>query len=333
LFELSRNSLTISGFSIRFYGVLMALGVLLGVLLATRREKRVGVPPETTLNLALLAVPISVVCARLYYVVFEWNLYRDDFFSILNVRRGGLAIYGAVIGGAIAGIIYARWKKVGFWKLADLAAPSLALGQAIGRWGNFLNEEAFGVAITNPKYQFFPAAVFISDDGMWHAATFFYESMWCILIVAFLLLAERKRFFRRSGDMFLWYVFLYALERGAVEGLRTDSLYWGTVRVSQLLSLLAIFVVALVFARRAKGGLLWRFAAPILCLAAAVLVGTTILGSVSPAALVLYIASLFTTCLLYRLTPESNRGRRCRRPRRQACSPPRCTRCARRIRR
>jgi phosphatidylglycerol:prolipoprotein diacylglycerol transferase len=304
LFELSRNSLTIAGFSIRFYGILMALGVLFGVLLASRREKRVGVPAETTLNLALLAVPISVVCARLYYVAFEWNMYKGDPLSILNVRRGGLAIYGAVLGGVIAGLIYARWKKVGFWRLADLAAPSLALGQAIGRWGNFLNQEAYGVAVANPKYQFFPAAVFISEDGMWHAATFFYESVWCFLILAFLLLAERKRFFRKSGDIFLWYVFLYALERGAVEGLRTDSLYWGTVRVSQLLSLLALFAVALVFALRARGGSLWRVAAPVLSLAAAVLVGTGVLGSVSPAALVIYLASLAATCLLYRFTPE-----------------------------
>ena len=277
----------------------------MGVLVASRREKRVGVPRETTLNLALLAVPISVVCARLYYVAFEWGQYRGDLLSILNVRRGGLAIYGAVIGGVIAGLIYARWKKVGFWLLADLAAPSLALGQAIGRWGNFLNEEAYGVAIANPAYRFFPAAVFIRADGLWHAATFFYESIWCFLIVAFLLVAERKRFFRKRGDIFLWYVLLYALERGAVEGLRTDSLYWGTVRVSQLLSLLALFAVCLVFALRAKGGVLWRFAAPILCLAAAVLVGTGLLGSISPAALILYLASLVAACLLYRFTPEA----------------------------
>lgn len=283
----------------------MALGVLLGVLVAARREKRVGAPQETTLNLSLIAVPISVVCARLYYVAFEWGQYRGDLLSILNVRRGGLAIYGAVIGGVIAGLIYARWKKVGFWLLADLVAPSLALGQAIGRWGNFLNEEAYGIAVANPAYRFFPAAVFIRADGLWHAATFFYESLWCFLIVAFLLVAERKRFFRKRGDIFLWYVFLYALERGAVEGLRTDSLYWGTVRVSQLLSLLALFAVCLVFALRAKGGAIWRFAAPLMCLAAAVLVGTGMLGSVSPAALVLYLASLVASCLLYRFTPEA----------------------------
>ena len=265
-----------------------------------------GVPAETTLNLALLAVPVSVVCARLYYVAFEWELYKGDFLSILNVRRGGLAIYGAVIGGVIAGLVYARWKKVGFWRLADLAAPSLALGQAIGRWGNFLNEEAYGVTITNPKFQFFPAAVFIRADGLWHAATFFYESLWCFLILAFLLLAERKRFFRKSGDLFLWYAFLYALERGAVEGLRTDSLYWGTVRVSQLLSLLLIFAIAMVFALRARGGLFWRVAAPVLCLAAAVLVGVGILGSVSPAAIVIYFASLVLTCVLYGFTPQGD---------------------------
>lgn len=302
MFQFSRNSLTIAGFPIHYYGMLMALGVLLGVLLAARRERRVGVPLETTLNLALIAVPISVVCARLYYVAFEWDLYRGNLLSILNLRHGGLAIYGAILGGALAGLIYARAKKVRFWALADLAAPSLALGQAIGRWGNFLNEEAYGIAITNPKFQFFPAAVFIRADGLWHAATFFYESIWCFLIVGVLLAAERRRAFRRTGDLFLWYVFLYALERGAVEGLRTDSLYWGSVRVSQLLSLLALFFVAAAFARRAKGGPALRVAAPALSLAAAALVGTGVLGSASPAALLLYFAALIAAVLLYRRT-------------------------------
>ncbi|MGI6238738.1 MAG: prolipoprotein diacylglyceryl transferase, partial [Christensenellales bacterium] len=268
MLEFSRNSVSIAGFSIMYYGVLIALGVLLGVWIATAREGRVGVPKETTLNLAILCVPLSIVCARLYYVAFEWHLYEDDWLTIFNLRRGGLAIYGAVIGGVIGGLIYARVKKVAFSKLADLAAPALAIGQAIGRWGNFLNEEAYGVAVTNPAYQFFPAAVYIRAEGAWHAATFFYESAWCFLIFAFLLLAEKRRAFRRAGDLFLWYVFLYALERGAVEGLRTDSLYWGTVRVSQLLSLMAIFAVALVFAARAKRAHALRIAAPAACLAA-----------------------------------------------------------------
>ena len=139
-------------------------------------------------------------------------------------------------GGVLAGYLYARRKGLPFLRLADLAAPSIALGQAIGRWGNFVNQEAYGAVATQPWQQRFPISVFIRADGQWHFATFFYESAWCFLIVAALLAADGKKLFRRDGDGFLAYVFLYALERALVEGLRTDSLYWGPFRVSQVLA-------------------------------------------------------------------------------------------------
>ncbi len=157
-----------------------------------------------------------------------------------------MAIYGGIIGGILAGALYARHKKISVFRLMDLAAPSLALGQAIGRWGNFVNQEAYGGIAAYPWQQVFPISVFIQADQQWHYATFFYESAWCFIIVILLLTAERKGLFHRAGDIFFTYALLYALERALVEGLRTDSLYWGTVRVSQALSLAALVICAAV---------------------------------------------------------------------------------------
>ena len=156
MFHFSRNSIDVFGLSIHYYGILIALGVLLGVLLAARRQKRLNLPPETGLDLALICLPVAVVCARAYYVIFEWSAYKDDLLSIFNLRRGGLAIYGGVLGGALAVFVYSRIKKRPFLSLADLAAPSLALGQAVGRWGNFFNQEAYGAAVTQPSRMHFP---------------------------------------------------------------------------------------------------------------------------------------------------------------------------------
>ena len=232
----SRVAFSLFGFPVYWYGLLIAVGLVLGVLCASMREKKLGVKKDTTLDFLLLAMPLALVGARAYYVAFTWDSYAGDPVSILNLREGGLAIYGGVIGGVLAALIFSRWKKVPFAALADLCAPALALGQAIGRWGNFFNQEAYGVALENPALQFFPAAVHIEADGLWHAATFFYESAWCLLIVIALLLAEHGGYFRRRGDLFAAYLFLYAAERTVVEGLRTDSLMLGAIRVSQLLS-------------------------------------------------------------------------------------------------
>ena len=251
MFGISRSALTLFGYEVRWYGILIALGVLLAVLLADRRERRLGLRKDTALNIALIAVPVAILCARAYYVIFSWSYYAAHPADILNIRQGGMAIYGGVIGGVLAGYIYCRVTRTSFAAGLDLAAPSIALGQAIGRWGNFLNQEAYGRAVANPKLRFFPLAVEIG--GSWHWATFFYESLWCALIVIFLIAMERRDFFRRRGDIFGWYLFLYGLERSLVEGLRTDSLYLGPIRVSQLLSLAAILILTLTLARRSEG--------------------------------------------------------------------------------
>lgn len=252
MFEFTRSTLTVFGFSIRWYGVLIALGVLGAVLLAWFREQRLGLKKETTLDLALICVPVGILCARIYYVLFSWEYYAAHPAEILDIRGGGLAIYGGVIGGVLAGWIYSRVKKVSFGTLTDLVAPGLAFAQAVGRWGNFLNQEAYGAAVTKAQFQFFPLSVYIEGSG-WHWATFFYESLWCALICIFLLIAERRGFFKRRGDTFLWYLFLYALERCLVEGLRTDSLYIASLRVSQLLSLTVLLALQIGLCLRLRG--------------------------------------------------------------------------------
>ena len=251
MFQISRTALTLFGYEVRWYGILIALGVLLAVWLADRRERRLGLPKDTALNLALIGVPAAILCARVYYVIFSWSYYASHPADILNIRQGGMAIYGGVIGGVLAGYVYCRVTHTSFAASLDLTAPSIALGQAVGRWGNFLNQEAYGRAVANLKLHFFPLAVEIG--GSWHWATFFYESLWCALIVILLLAMERRGFFRRRGDGFGWYLFLYGLERSLVEGLRTDSLYVGPLRVSQLLSLAAMLILTLTLARRAEG--------------------------------------------------------------------------------
>ena len=250
MIQASPTALHIFGLTLRWYGVIIATGMGLAVLLAKARERPLGLPKDTALDLALLGIPSAIVGARLYYVLFSWEHYASQPLRALFIWEGGLAIYGGIIGGVLAGWGYGRRKKLPFLRLADLAAPSIALGQAIGRWGNFANQEAYGDIVRHGWQARFPIGVFIQADGQWHYATFFYESMWCLLIVAALLAARRAGKLRRDGDTFLSYAFLYALERAFVEGLRTDSLMLGGMRVSQLLSLLALVACAAVLMKR-----------------------------------------------------------------------------------
>lgn len=236
--------------TINLYGILIALGVVAAVLYMSREAKRLSLPDETAVDMALWSVPIAVLFSRLYYVAFTWERYRHDFISIFKVWEGGLAIYGGVIGGALGVYALSRYKKLPFLQLLDLVAPGLILGQAIGRWGNFFNGEAFGEAITNPAWQFFPAAVFV--EGQWHMATFFYESAFNLL--GFFVLLRLRKWSYRKGHGFLlqWYFIWYGLVRLVIEGLRTDSLMWGGVRVSQALSALLALASGLVMLYRLR---------------------------------------------------------------------------------
>lgn len=257
---LTKYGFALWGVEIRWYAVCIVAGILLSYLFALRRSRLMGFPRDTAIDLVLVCMPAGLVGARLMYVVMEPSLFHS-FRDVIDITGGGLAIYGGIIAGALAAVFYARAKKISYIALADLALPCVLLGQALGRWGNFFNGEAYGPAL--PAFlSFFPAGVFIEEDGLWHAAAFFYESLWCVLSFLFLETAFEKGKTRARGEQALGYILLYALERCAVEALRTDSLYLGSVRVSQLLSALMIgfAVTVLIIKKQAKGGLIALFA-------------------------------------------------------------------------
>ncbi len=245
------NLFGIQGLNIAWYGVVIASGMMLGILLGALRARRRGWSADVLFDFILLAIPLAVIGARLYYVAFEWDQYAGNLASIFAINKGGLAIYGAVIGGFLAAFIFSKASKFPFLKLIDLVIPSLILGQAIGRWGNFINQEAFGALVANPNLQFFPLAVYIQSLGEWHQATFFYESFWNAILLAITLLIARKGV--RDGVLLSVYFIGYGTGRAFIEGLRTDSLYlFGNVRVSQVLSaaLVAAGIVLLILIQK-----------------------------------------------------------------------------------
>ena len=216
------------------YGLLIACAIALSVFLCTKEEKRLSLPEDFSVDLSLRAVPAAVVGARLYYVAFQWPLYAPNPIRILYIWEGGVAIYGALIGGAVAAWFFARKRGVPFTTLADLVAPVLIMSQAIGRWGNFFNGEAYGYPVETPALQFFPLAVLIGEN--WHYATFFYESAWDFL--GFLLLWRVRKKPWPGGSLARLYLVWYGTGRAVIEGMRADSLMLGPFRVSQLLSVL-----------------------------------------------------------------------------------------------
>ena len=290
--------------SIPWYSVLIVAGILLTYLLGTHEERRLGLPKDTMLDVTLVAVPCGIVGARIYYVLMELERFAERPISVLFIWEGGIAIYGAVIGGFLGLLLYSRKKKLKLGSLLDLAAPGLVLAQAIGRWGNYFNQEAFGPVVTDSAWQFFPFAVLIQESGapVWHVATYFYESMWdlaCFVV----LWCVRKRM-KRSGDTFLWYLVLYGSGRFLVEQLRMDSLYVGSFRASQYLSLVLCLVAAVVFlvrlAREQHGADFW---APLL--SCVLLFARMLLPAASPYFYVifgLYAISLLLTFLSGRAT-------------------------------
>jgi phosphatidylglycerol:prolipoprotein diacylglycerol transferase len=248
------NLFGIQGLNIAWYGVIIASGLLLGIILASMRARRRGWSSDLVLDFILLAVPLAIIGARAYYVAFEWEYFSANPDQIIAINQGGLAIYGAVIGGFLAAFIFSKAAKFPFLKLIDLVIPSLILGQAIGRWGNFVNQEAYGALITNPNLQFFPLAVYIKSLGEWHQATFFYESFCNTILLVITLLLGRKGV--KDGTLLATYFVGYGVARTVIEGLRTDSLYlFGTIRISQVLSAVLVLVGILMLVLIKKGRL------------------------------------------------------------------------------
>ena len=228
----SRVAFSLFGKDIYWYGIIIALGFALAVIYAMRRVDEFGLVQDNILDFIFVAVPAAVICARLYYCIFEWESYKNDPISILYIWEGGIAIYGAVIGSTIAAILFCKVKKVPLLPLMDIGALGLLIGQMIGRWGNFINREAHG-AVTD---SFLKMGLVTGGEVVYYHPTFLYESLWNLVGFVLLHFVSKKRKF--DGQVFLGYVIWYGLGRAWIEGLRTDSLYlFGTgIRVSQLLA-------------------------------------------------------------------------------------------------
>ena len=231
---------SVFGFDIHFYGLIIAVGLLLSIWYGLKRSKVFGLKEDDILDGVLWIVPFAIICARLYYCIFEWDSYKSDPLSVVQIWNGGLAIYGGVIGAALGVIVFAKMKKVSLPAVLDLVAIAFLIGQSIGRWGNFMNREAFG----SETASFLRMGLYNTYTQTWeyHHPTFLYESLWNALGFVLLHFASKKR--KYDGQMALLYVMWYGFGRSIIEGLRTDSLYWGPVRVSQALA--AISCVAAV---------------------------------------------------------------------------------------
>ncbi len=241
----------IFGFDIALYGVIIGIGVILGILIVARQAKATGQDPDMYWDFALYAVFFSIVGARIYYVIFDWEMYKDNLLRIFNIRQGGLAIYGGVIAGFTTLFVYARIKKQNAFRMADTAVPGLILGQAVGRWGNFTNREVFGEYTNNILAMRLPVEAVRSRDISQSLAahmeegvnyiqvhpTFLYESLWNLgILIVMMLYWKHKKF---EGEIALLYLGGYGLGRAWIEGIRTDQLFIpGTqVPVSQVLAI------------------------------------------------------------------------------------------------
>lgn len=234
---------TFLGIEVRWYGVFIASAVIIGTILALKETKRRGLEEDILIDFLLFAIPAAIVGARIYYVIFSWDIYKDNPLEIINLRGGGLAIHGAIIAGVITAIIFSKFKKISFWEIADIVSPSLILGQAIGRWGNYANQEAHG-GPTN-----LPWGIIV--DGVKVHPTFLYESIWNFLVFLFLLWYTKKKT-KANGEVFALYIVLYSLARLFIEGLRTDSLMFGPIRVAQLISIALIIIGLVIFRQKRK---------------------------------------------------------------------------------
>lgn len=290
---------SIGSLSVHWYGLILGTAALVGLLLAIWEGKRFGIPQDFFMDLLLLGVPSAIIAARIYYVAFKWDYYQYHLGEIVAIWEGGIAIYGALIGAVICAFFYVRHKGYNFWRIVDVCAPSLLAGQMIGRWGNFVNQEAYGGPVSE---SFLRETLHLPDfivnqmnvNGIFHHPTFLYESIWN-LVGILLLFVLRRRTFVRAGEIFMSYLIWYSFGRFFIEMLRTDSLafrgpewlaafvdglwspmrllgfepghldpLYGNVRISQLLAILLILgAILVIVVRRVKGYASVSYSAPI----------------------------------------------------------------------
>lgn len=300
-FSLAINPIvfTIGSLPVHWYGLILGFGALVGLFLAIQEGKRFNIPQEFFMDLLLLGVPSAIIGARIYYVAFKWEDYKDNFIDVFKIWNGGIAIYGALIGAIICGIFYFRYKGYPFWRIVDICAPGLLAGQMIGRWGNFVNQEAYGGVVEESFLRdklhlpdFIVNQMYIGDA--FHHPTFLYESLWSLLGILMLMVLRRQKFVR-AGEIFLSYFIWYSIGRFFIEALRTDSLAfngssgvasllnglwspmkwfgfeqgyldpaYGNIRSSQLLALLTIIAaIVIIIIRRVTGSAKDHYSDPI----------------------------------------------------------------------
>ena len=239
--------------AVRWYGILIVLGIVIAFIVVQREMVKRGMHQDFLTDLLVWAVPISIISARIYYVIFSWDYYKDNPGQIIQIWQGGIAIHGALIGAFITAYFFTKHRGISFWKTVDIAVPGLLIGQIIGRWGNFMNQEAHGGAVSEA----FLNTTIIPDwimnqmtiEGVTYHPTFLYESMWNVVGLIILLLLRKVSL--KRGEMFLFYLVWYSAGRFFIEGMRTDSLYViGELRAAQLVSVITIIVAVIVFVVR-----------------------------------------------------------------------------------
>lgn len=248
---------SLGGLSVHWYGVIIASAVLLAIFLGTNESEKRGIKGDDIIDMMLWALPISIIGARIYYVIFEWRYYIQHLAEIIAIWNGGIAIYGGLIAGGLTVYWFTKKRGLPFWLVLDIAAPSVIIAQAIGRWGNFVNQEAHGEATTKAFLEGIHIPDFIVNnmniEGVYYQPTFLYESLWNVLGFILLLILRRRKNLLKRGEVALSYVLWYSFGRFFIEGLRTDSLMLAqTIRVSQLLSILLFVGAILLWIYRRK---------------------------------------------------------------------------------
>ena len=242
------------GISVRWYGIFIGTGMALAIILANYTCKYRDIDYDSLLDVVLISLPIGIVGASFYYVAFEFDNDKSNLIDIFNIRGGGLAIHGGILFALVSAFIIAKRRKMSFFKMADAAAPTIIIAQAIGRWGNFFNSEAHGGPVSYDFIKNFP--YFIQQgmhiEGIYYHPTFLYESLWDFTVFIILMILLRKN--KKVGIVFFTYIGLYSIGRFFIEGLRTDSLMFGPLRIAQLVSLsgIVIWVAFLIISKYKK---------------------------------------------------------------------------------
>ena len=260
----ARTLFKVFGQDIYTYAIIIALSIVFMIILGLRHGERYGIRQDTIIDLMIFAMPASIICARLYYVIFSWDNYKNNPIEIFNIRQGGIAIYGSVIGAFLTVLIFSKVKKISAMRFLDFGVPYLILAQGIGRWGNFVNQEVFGTNTTLPWGMTSPQiSAYLASHEQWLASfgiavdpakpvhpTFLYESLWCILVACVLFWLRRRM--KYKGEVFFGYLIGYGAGRAFIEGIRTDSLMLGGIRISQLISILAVVgcLIVVIFFRK-----------------------------------------------------------------------------------